>query len=250
LGVRVAYGRRSRIDSAILNNVVPKDSIIFTSDHDKYSELFFYDKNGVMKEVAYRNKFESMEEALAWAEEWDCVGNIIAIKVDGEWRPYTVTKEKDFKPVVISTSGSGDIGGLAYKSEVSSEDLSEELSNVIKNKANLATTLAGYGILDAHTKEEADAKFVHKEEGKQLIPDALLQKLNALPAITGVSGNLSVDENGILSASVATEEQTGLVLSSKAENSVTVHEDGQMEVNSLDMTKLFIPENTEIVFAC
>lgn len=46
MGVRVAYGKKSKITSAIASGVIPKDSLIITSDAEE-SELFFYDAAGI-----------------------------------------------------------------------------------------------------------------------------------------------------------------------------------------------------------
>ena len=42
MGVRVAYGKRSKITDAIAAGVIPKDSLIITNDAEE-SELYFYD---------------------------------------------------------------------------------------------------------------------------------------------------------------------------------------------------------------
>lgn len=50
-------------------------------------------------------------------------------------------------------------GSLAAKSEVSKDELSSALKSEIEGKADEATTLAGYGISDAYTKNETDGKI-------------------------------------------------------------------------------------------
>ncbi len=50
-------------------------------------------------------------------------------------------------------------GALASKDQVAEADLETTLATKLNGKADKATTLAGYGITDAYTKDEADAKF-------------------------------------------------------------------------------------------
>ena len=53
MGVRVAYGKRSKITDAIAAGVIPKDSLIITNDAEE-SELYFYDAAGKMKRISER----------------------------------------------------------------------------------------------------------------------------------------------------------------------------------------------------
>lgn len=48
-------------------------------------------------------------------------------------------------------------GALANLDEVAMENLTQELQELINGKADKATTLEGYGITDAYTKEETDS---------------------------------------------------------------------------------------------
>lgn len=59
------------------------------------------------------------------------------------------------------------LAALAYKAKVSQSDLDDALATVLTGKANAATTLAGYGIADAFTKDEINAKIsaVYKPAG-------------------------------------------------------------------------------------
>lgn len=50
-----------------------------------------------------------------------------------------------------------DAGDLAGKDEVTESDLETTLASKINNKADKATTLSGYGITDAYTKEETNS---------------------------------------------------------------------------------------------
>ena len=48
------------------------------------------------------------------------------------------------------------LGAMAGKAEIAEADLATALATKINNKADAATTLAGYGITDAYTKTETD----------------------------------------------------------------------------------------------
>ena len=56
---------------------------------------------------------------------------------------------------------------LAFKAKVSQSDLDEALAAILEGKADKATTLDGYGITDAYTKDEINAKIsaVYKPAG-------------------------------------------------------------------------------------
>lgn len=66
--------------------------------------------------------------------------------------------------VDVSVAG---LAAMAYKANVSYDDLAEALKTVIDGKANSADTLAGYGITDAYTMEEINSKIssVYKPAG-------------------------------------------------------------------------------------
>jgi len=77
------------------------------------------------------------------------------------------------------------LAALAFKAKVSQDDLDEALAAVLAGKADSATTLVGYGITDAYTKEELNAKIsaVYKPVGSVAFAD--------LPVLAeGVLGNV------------------------------------------------------------
>lgn len=59
------------------------------------------------------------------------------------------------------------LAALAFKAKVSQSDLDDALAAVLAAKADKATTLGGYGITDAYTKDEINAKIsaVYKPAG-------------------------------------------------------------------------------------
>lgn len=66
--------------------------------------------------------------------------------------------------VDVSVQG---LAAMAYKAEISETELSTALAQKLNAKADAATTLDGYGITDAYTKEAIDAKIssVYKPAG-------------------------------------------------------------------------------------
>ena len=90
MGIKVAYGKRGDITGAIESGVIPKDSLVITSDA-KEAELYFYDTDGQIKYVSERKRFETMDEAREWIKTYDCTGHIISIYDGGDWAPYIVT---------------------------------------------------------------------------------------------------------------------------------------------------------------
>lgn len=111
MGVRVAYGNRDAIAKAIEKDVVPKDSMILTKEHDGISELFFYDEYGNMKAVAERTRFLSVTEAAAWAKKYGCRGYIYSIQNGSDWSLYLVQEDYSLTPV---GGASADIGNVSF----------------------------------------------------------------------------------------------------------------------------------------
>lgn len=116
MGVRVAYGKKGKITSAISSGVIPKDSLIITSDASE-SELYFYDSNGEMKTISERKQFETITEAQSWVKAYGCAGHIISVHNGSDWVPYIVTVEGKLSPVSTGDVKIDDIkvidGGVA-----------------------------------------------------------------------------------------------------------------------------------------
>lgn len=106
MGVRVAYGRRKNINSAIGKGTIPKGSIIITKD-EADSEMLFYDTSGNLKTIAERTRFESLNEAEQWAKNYPCVGFIFVVHNGSEWLPYIVNDDNSLSP--LSNGGTGNV---------------------------------------------------------------------------------------------------------------------------------------------
>lgn len=83
MGIRVAYGKKDNIQSAILSGAIPKDSIIFTSDNEETTEIFFYDALGSLKSAA-TGSGSGTEELRALAEK--VAANAVAIETESKQR--------------------------------------------------------------------------------------------------------------------------------------------------------------------
>ena len=103
MGVRVAYGQKDNIASAIEAEIIPRDSIILTSDSED-SEMYFYDTNGNMKIVTERARFETLYEANMWVSKYDYSGKIISVHNGSDWVPYIVADNHSLQPI---SGGSG-----------------------------------------------------------------------------------------------------------------------------------------------
>lgn len=83
MGIRVAYGKKENIQTAILNGAIPKDCIIFTSDNEETTEIFFYDAYGLLKSATTETG-SGAEELKALAEKVSA--NTAAIESEAEQR--------------------------------------------------------------------------------------------------------------------------------------------------------------------
>ena len=141
------------------------------------------------------------------------------------------------------------------------------LQDALDTKANKGTTLAEYGIANAYTKTETEARIqdvldglsdtsetaasvaqaleTYKTSNNQRV-DTIEGKLagiaegaqvNVLEGVK-VGGTLLEIADKVVNIPVATSTLLGVVMSSTTENKVAVAEDGTMEVNSLNVNKL------------
>ena len=95
-----------------------------------------------------------------------------------------------------------ELGTLASKSEVAKADLASALASEIEGKADSATSLAGYGIVDAYTKTETDNK-ISEAQSSLLKPGGSLAASGIVSALL-IAGNLgkvyNITENFTTSA--------------------------------------------------
>lgn len=96
---------------------------------------------------AVATQMKDATDKLATIEENAEVNIIETVKVNGVELTPDGARAVD---VTVPT------GALASKDKVAEEDLATTLAEKLNNKADKATTLAGYGIADAYTKNEVD----------------------------------------------------------------------------------------------
>ena len=105
--MKFAYGSIKKINEAIEAGTIPAETLIITSDNADVAELFFYDKNKLLKKVERKNKFLTIDEAKEWAPTWGVEGDVISVKNSkGEWELGIVNSEKD---IIMQSSGSGGV---------------------------------------------------------------------------------------------------------------------------------------------
>ena len=105
--MKFAYGSIKKINEAIEAGTIPAETLIITSDSADVAELFFYDKNKLLKKVERKNKFLTIDEAKEWAPAWGIEGDVISVKNSkGEWELGIVNSEKD---IIMQSSGSGGV---------------------------------------------------------------------------------------------------------------------------------------------
>ena len=109
-------------------------------------------KDSIMAEMT--RKLDSVGLSLVWSK---IVENFLA---KGE-ADLNIIEKVSVNGVQLEVTDKGvniavPTGALASLDEVSEENLSEALAALINGKADKATTLAGYGITDAYTKDETE----------------------------------------------------------------------------------------------
>lgn len=87
MAYRLAYGASENIAGAIVSEVIPKGSIILTTDSD---EIRFYDPYGKLRTYLHRRKFGSMEQAQTWIRSNKCAGQMFSILIDNRYIPHIV----------------------------------------------------------------------------------------------------------------------------------------------------------------
>ena len=154
-------------------------------------------KLGALKELGLKQKAvdEAQNKRIKTLEDVGAQANVLeGVKVNGVALAIA-EKMVDILVATGSKNGSISVAGtdvaikglaaLAYKSKISQSDLDDALAAVLAAKADKATTLGGYGITDAYTKDEINAKIsaVYKPAGSVVF--------SALPALAeNVLGNV------------------------------------------------------------
>ena len=128
-------------------------------------------KLGALKELGLKQKAvdEAQNKRIKALEDVGAHANVLeGVKVNGVALAIA-EKMVDILVATGSKNGSISVAGtdvaikglaaLAYKAKISQSDLDDALAAVLAAKADKATTLGGYGITDAYTKDEINAKI-------------------------------------------------------------------------------------------
>ena len=106
------------------------------------------------------------------------------------------------------------LAALAFKAKVSEADLDEALAAVLDGKANAATTLSGYGITDAYTKEEINAKIssVYKPAGSVVFASLPTLAADVLGNVYNVTDAFTTTDSFVEGAGSKYPEGTNVVV--------------------------------------
>lgn len=162
----------------------------------------------VTQKVADLNVSAIIDRVAALEGKVDVEGKVSAAIAAGvtDAKGYTDTEvaKKADKVHTHVLADITDAGTLAGKSKVAETDLEAALATKINNKADKATTLKGYGITDAYTKEEANTVISAAVANAQHLKREIVENLPAvgnanadtiyMVAKTGGTGNQKYDE--------------------------------------------------------
>lgn len=99
MGIRVACGKETSIQTAIQNGIIPKDSIIITNDDQHKAELMFYDAAANLRHIVARTQFASCDEAIAYALANSLAGQIVTVLKDGAYTTCVVQPDFSLQEV-------------------------------------------------------------------------------------------------------------------------------------------------------
>lgn len=129
---KIAYGNKENIQDAIDGNVIPYDALVLTSDGND-AEMFFYDKDGNLKNIVNKTKFTSLDEAQEWILKYPCVGQNFTIYNGTGWGSYIVTSENILNPIATNT----DIKNLTEtKADKATTYTATETDDMLSTKAD------------------------------------------------------------------------------------------------------------------
>lgn len=99
MGFNVVYADKNKINGSISNGVIPKESLIFTSDEDKQVETYYLDDEGNLKYITKKTSFNSIIEARTWIAQYDYKGEVISIFQNKQWIPYLVNEDNSITEI-------------------------------------------------------------------------------------------------------------------------------------------------------
>lgn len=179
MGIRVAYGKKENIQAAILSGAIPKDSIIFTSDHEDTTEIFFYDAFGSLKS-ATTEAGTGTENLSALAEQ--VAANAAAIEAESEHR---ANSDSDIMALInqLASSHSADVEELRAADAALQTDLDEKhltLKGLIDEMGLKVDGISERIDAVEITASGLDARVSKLEEGGGGTGEEVVQQISAL----------------------------------------------------------------------
>ena len=93
MAFNIVYADKDKIKSSIKQGIIPKESLILTTDENQ-SEAYYYDDVGKLKYITKKTSFSSLLEAHIWIAKYDYEGEIISVYENNKWIPYIVGKNQ------------------------------------------------------------------------------------------------------------------------------------------------------------
>ena len=98
MAFNVVYADKNKIKSSIEQGIIPKESLILTTDENQ-SEAYYYDDEGNLKYITKKTSFDSIIEARAWIAKYDYKGEVISIFQNKQWTPYLVNEDNSITEI-------------------------------------------------------------------------------------------------------------------------------------------------------
>lgn len=238
MGIRVSYGDRSGISAAIESGVIPEDSFIIGTYGNDEAELMFYDKHTNIRHIVAQTRFDSKDEAIAYAISHSEVGNTVTVLEDSVYTAYVVQPDFSLKELGMGKFRPETIEELVSGVAKLNEDVTEIKGDIDGLKTETAA-LADEVTAVKGAVESLEASL-HTHENKALLDSITEERM--IKWDTGIADTERLP--------VATDEDKGAVRSTTKENGVSVAEDGTMEVNSLSVDKLMQEVGSTIIMRC
>ena len=216
-------------------------------------------KLGALKALGLKQKAvdEAQNKRIKALEDVGAQANVLeGVKVNGVALAIA-EKMVDILVATGSKNGSISVAGtdvaikglaaLAYKAKISQSDLDDALAAVLAAKADKATTLGGYGITDAYTKDEINAKIsaVYKPAGSVAFAALPALAEDVLGNVYNVTDAFTTTANFVEGAGNKYPKGTNVVVVKVGLYKTTVDEQGHVTaaapVTKADITGLGIP---------
>lgn len=101
MAFNVVYSDKDRIEGALQDETIPRESLILTSDNENQSESYYYDDLGNLKYITKRTQFSSLLEARLWIAKYGYEGLVISIYENNTWVPYLVKADQQIEKIYV-----------------------------------------------------------------------------------------------------------------------------------------------------